>query len=330
MYTEMIPTSDSIGVIVPVYKTEKYIAECIESILAQTYTNFRLILVDDGTPDAAGAICDEYAAKDPRITVIHQDNAGVTRARARGVEEAADCEWITFVDSDDTITSDALETLTSAADKYVEIVVNPIDNFAKTNNINGYIDIERYVYKVITEELCSPVGKLFRKHLFNSKVFDIPRTIYIGEDLIMNLNIAFNTKKNDITITCDKVLYIYNNNPNSTINTFKPTLEYETLLFNKIAQIVSQKTNNENTYLQALIKRRLLWWDRLFGYSCKKPLWSGSEYHKTLLNDIKAHNYPINAIEYLLLKTNNSLARFILINLRKIKNVLTRIASRNN
>ncbi len=65
-----------IGVIVPVYKTEEYIAECIESILAQTYTKFRLILVDDGSPDSAGAICDEYAAKDKRITVIDQKNAG--------------------------------------------------------------------------------------------------------------------------------------------------------------------------------------------------------------------------------------------------------------
>ena len=91
-----------IGVIVPVYKVEKYITECIESILAQTYTNFRLILVDDGSPDNAGKICDEYAKKDSRITVIHQENAGVTRARARGVEEAEDCEFITVVDSDDT------------------------------------------------------------------------------------------------------------------------------------------------------------------------------------------------------------------------------------
>ena len=73
-----------IAVIVPVYKAEEYIAECIESILAQTYTKFRLVLVDDGTPDGAGKICDEYAKKDTRITVIHQQNAGVTRARARG------------------------------------------------------------------------------------------------------------------------------------------------------------------------------------------------------------------------------------------------------
>ena len=100
-----------VGIIVPIYKVEKYIAECIESILAQTYKDFRLILVDDGSPDNAGKICDEYAKKDSRITVIHQENAGVTRARARGVEEAGDCEFITFVDGDDTIKNDALENL---------------------------------------------------------------------------------------------------------------------------------------------------------------------------------------------------------------------------
>ena len=115
--------NDVIGVIVPVYKVEKYIAECIESILAQTYTKFRLILVDDGTPDNAGKICDEYAKKDSRITVIHQENAGVTRARARGVEEASDCEFITFVDSDDMLAKYALEELHGLMDAGTDIVL---------------------------------------------------------------------------------------------------------------------------------------------------------------------------------------------------------------
>ena len=113
-----------IGVIVPVYKVEKYIAECIDSILAQTYTNFRLILVNDGTPDDAGRICNEYAKKDPRIMVIHQENAGATRARERGVDEAADCEFITFVDSDDTIATQYLETLRNAVCDNIDIVAN--------------------------------------------------------------------------------------------------------------------------------------------------------------------------------------------------------------
>ena len=142
--------NEKIGVIVPVYKTEKYVAECIESILAQTYTNFRLILVDDGTPDGAGAICDEYATKDPRITVIHQENAGVTRARARGVEEAADCEWITFVDSDDSITNSALENLLKGLYNNSNIVI--IDFHKKYTN-KTYISIEEYRLCLLSEKL---------------------------------------------------------------------------------------------------------------------------------------------------------------------------------
>lgn len=122
-------TAGLIGVIVPVYKVEKYIAECIESILAQTYTNFRLILVDDGTPDNAGKICDEYAKKDSRITVIHQENAGVTRARARGVEEAKDCEFITFVDGDDNISKEAMGLLMSQIKNNTDIVISAVKGY---------------------------------------------------------------------------------------------------------------------------------------------------------------------------------------------------------
>ena len=122
-------TNGLIGVIVPVYKVEKYIAECIESILAQTYTKFRLILVDDGSPDNAGKICDEYAKKDPRITVIHQKNAGVTRARARGVDEAEDCEFITFADADDLMPSNALKTLVSILKPDTNIVMGALKRF---------------------------------------------------------------------------------------------------------------------------------------------------------------------------------------------------------
>ena len=74
-----------LSVIVPVYNTEKYLRECIDSILGQTFTDFELILVDDGSTDGSGAICDAYAQKDPRIRVIHQENGGITVARKSGV-----------------------------------------------------------------------------------------------------------------------------------------------------------------------------------------------------------------------------------------------------
>lgn len=90
----------TISIIVPVYKTEAYLEKCVDSILAQTFRDFELLLIDDGSPDNCPALCEEAAARDPRIRVIHQKNAGLSAARNTGVE-AARGEWIGFVDSDD-------------------------------------------------------------------------------------------------------------------------------------------------------------------------------------------------------------------------------------
>lgn len=104
----------TISVIVPVYKVEPYIHQCIDSILAQTYTDFELILVDDGSPDNCGLICDEYAKQDDRIRVIHQENRGLSAARNAGIDVAKG-EYLTFIDSDDWITAHYLEKLYTAA-----------------------------------------------------------------------------------------------------------------------------------------------------------------------------------------------------------------------
>ena len=100
----------AISVIVPVYNVELYLHECIDSILSQTFTDFELILVDDGSPDNCGAICDEYAAKDSRIVVIHQENGGLSAARNAGMD-IAQGEYIAFVDSDDYIAPEFLNHL---------------------------------------------------------------------------------------------------------------------------------------------------------------------------------------------------------------------------
>ena len=106
-----------ISVIVPVYKVEPYLRRCVDSILAQTFTDFELILVDDGSPDNCGAICDEYAAKDARIKVFHQSNRGQAAARNTGIWQSAG-EWICFVDSDDLIHPQLLQTLYDSVCRY--------------------------------------------------------------------------------------------------------------------------------------------------------------------------------------------------------------------
>ncbi len=105
-----------LSIIVPVYKVEKYLPKCIDSILAQTFKDFELILIDDGSPDHCGEICDEYATKDPRIRVIHQENQGVSAARNAGLDIATG-SYIGFVDSDDWIEPAMYETMVGLANK---------------------------------------------------------------------------------------------------------------------------------------------------------------------------------------------------------------------
>ena len=107
-----------ISVIVPVYKVEQFLHRCVESILRQSFYNFELILVDDGSPDSCGDICDAYAAKDNRIHVIHQKNGGLSAARNSGIDYVmahSDSHWIAFVDSDDWVHPDFLKILYSTA-----------------------------------------------------------------------------------------------------------------------------------------------------------------------------------------------------------------------
>ena len=300
-----------IGVIVPVYKVEKYIAECIESILAQTYTNFRLICVDDGTPDNAGKICDEYAKKDQRITVFHQENAGVTRARARGVEEAEDCEFITFVDGDDKLSTTALQELHTIAEKGYEIVL--------TDNVLHYTPIEtesitanRFQELLISERGSSaPWGKLFRIELFTTSTFNIPREIAMGEDLIMNLRLA-SCCKSCIGVTHSPI-YHYNRHIDNISHNFKDSAEHEYLLYASMATYM-------DTYSYCIIKRTLSKWNRMFGYTYTRPAWYGTKIHNTLISDIAKYKYDINLIDNILLKVANPIVRYIAVTAKKIKN----------
>ena len=311
-------TKHLIGIIVPVYKTEKYVAECIESILAQTYTEFRLILVDDGSPDDAGKICDEYAKKDNRITVIHQENAGVTRARARGVEVANDCEWITFVDSDDTIIPHALEKLFAYTSKDTNIVFSDSNkkDVMPLNSIS--IDIVNYRKLIITNNFCEPWGKLFRKELFNQHVFDIPRNIIIAEDLIMNLRLAFNTNKN-VSVTHEQT-YNYREYAESTFQSFSKTPENEQDIH--IQKLLSIPIEQRSEYIKSTIELRVMTFKDFWGYKYQVTDMKNSNFYKCLKADIEIFDYKLSFIEYIVFYATNPIIRFIAITTKKIMNFL--------
>ena len=167
-----------ISVIVPVYKCEQYIHRCVNSILNQTFSDFELILVDDGSPDNCGEICEEYAKKDFRVKVIHQVNGGQAAARNNGVKEAQG-EWLHFVDSDDMIHPKTLEILyKTAIDNDVKLSMcsafqgeNIPDDFSKNFDVTANIlnmdeenifhlcKNEKYYYWVVW-------GKLLHKSIF--------------------------------------------------------------------------------------------------------------------------------------------------------------------
>ena len=105
-----------VSVVIPVYNVEQYLRQCVESVLRQTYQNLEILLIDDGSTDGSGAICDEYAQKDQRIRVIHQKNAGLSMARNEGLRQAVGA-YVYFLDSDDWIDGDAMESLVKAVEE---------------------------------------------------------------------------------------------------------------------------------------------------------------------------------------------------------------------
>lgn len=176
-----------ISVIVPIYNVEKYVEPCIGSILNSTYRDIELILVDDGSTDASGAICDRYAAKDQRVRVIHKANGGVSSARNQGLQVATG-EYICFVDGDDVIHPDMLETLVCAlqeGDYDFSMCSMKRVNAGEAIDM-GTIDTNALTKKVITyEDFCHGlyghnqdgafynylVNKLFRRELINGERF---------------------------------------------------------------------------------------------------------------------------------------------------------------
>lgn len=130
-----------ISVIVPVYNAEKYLHRCIDSILSQTFTDFELLLIDDGSKDKSGAICDEYAAKDSRVRVFHKENGGVSSARNLGLDYA-NSEWIAFVDADDSVLPNWLSIFIdncTESDLVVQGFMTDKSNIVAGINYNGHV-----------------------------------------------------------------------------------------------------------------------------------------------------------------------------------------------
>lgn len=217
-----------ISVVVPIYKVEQYLHNCIESVIAQTYSNWELILVDDGSPDRCGEICDEYAAKDSRIKVIHKENGGLSSARNAGLDYPPKGEFVTFLDSDDFCHYEYLETLMDLQQKFHADLVQC--GFVRGSEsvfppIEGSISIDVLDnHKIFLNEKANIImcGKLYRTSLFDG--IRMPVGLY-NEDDWTTWKLYYKAKT--IVVT-NQALYYYTVNPSSIMGQLnkKPDLRY--------------------------------------------------------------------------------------------------------
>ena len=126
--------SPKLSIITLIYNNETYLARCLDSILSQSYTDFELLLVDDGSTDNSGAICEEYAQKDPRIKVFHRENGGISAARNTGLDNAQG-EWIYQMDSDDELIHNGLQTLMDCISEDVDVVMGGYEQYDLDGNL---------------------------------------------------------------------------------------------------------------------------------------------------------------------------------------------------
>lgn len=229
-----------ISIIVPIYKIENYIRQCVDSILAQTYENIEVILVDDGSPDCCPAICDEYAAKDGRIKVVHKENGGLMSARQAGLRVATG-DYVGFVDGDDWIEKDMYLTFAEYIEKYhpdmlfCEFLYSYEDREEKSgqNKERAYFtkqQMEQEIYPTMLFKApyysfgVNPCcwSKVFKKELLERCLYKVTTDIKIGEDAAFTYPALLMA---DSLCYIDKFLYHYRINPQSMTKTYDANAE---------------------------------------------------------------------------------------------------------
>lgn len=235
-----------ISVIVPVYNVENVLHYCIDSILNQTYKDFELILVDDGSTDKSGRICDEYADKDSRIRVFHKENGGVSSARNVGIELASG-EFICFVDSDDFLDKAYLESLLSLKKRYPDYD-NVWCGFQIVNGYQSFAILQKVVYETernITESSVKEIMTLHDKWLDSGpccKLYDreliVQNNLLFSEELSLGEDLFFNFQYLDFTngriVILNECLYNYEKSNEASL-----TSKFHNDLFEKYKQIHS-------------------------------------------------------------------------------------------
>ena len=218
--------SELISIIVPVFNTEKYLDKCIQSILGQTYSNIELLLIDDGSTDSSGAICDKYVTQDSRVRVFHKPNEGVSIARNWGLDNAKG-EWITFVDSDDWIDTDMYEKMYNAvmqnkADMVSCDLLMEHKDYSRIFSYNNKYDDHQLMYDClvpISVEYFAMWNKLVSREVYDRGGIRASTGPNMWEDVELMTKIRYFSKSSCVI---NKPFYHYNRmNESSIISTLK-------------------------------------------------------------------------------------------------------------
>ena len=313
--------SPLISIITPVYKAEKYLSACIESILAQTFTDFELILVNDGSPDSSGKICDDYATKDNRIVVIHKPNGGASSARNVGVN-AASGAYIGWVDADDQIAPDMFETLYKVAHEYNadiaecqyyeqvgEVLIKSGSDDPLVTGF-GEFAMHEFFNARMKPGLCT---KLYNRKLWSEVSFPQSR---VHQDCYVNMKFALMPIKY-ARISQAKYYYIIRDNSITTTTTGREIREavylYDYTMSLSNSEDLSPKAVQ---YLKNDAINRLL--GRYFGVSSKTNLSNQFIYNKIIRNKLGWDLYHYILFKKIPIKTKVSYLLF-LFNMKSIQ-----------
>lgn len=303
-------TFDVISVVIPIYNAEDTLRACIQSVLVQSYFKFELILVDDGSIDNSGTICDEYADND-KITIIHQQNKGRTAARYEGVKQAKG-EWITFVDADDELEQYALARFSERINTDTDIIFGNGQSLSIPYRKNIEIHTFRHLAVLGEGTIGVPWGSLFRKKLLTPFVFDLPKELEMGEDYIYWLRMIFHTER-PVAIIKEN---LYRKGAEHTSNDYHWTASYCHLLNGLRMKSIPQEQQEE--FLVDTIKDRIV---NLLAVALCEPRakWIHHSFYTELREDMKKVGVTFTLKQkFFLFLLNHSLRRLYILLSKKI------------
>lgn len=300
----MIKNNELVSVIIPVYKVESYLKRAVDSVIAQTYGNIEIILVDDGSPDNCGKICDEYAEQDARIFVIHKQNGGISNARNAGLG-VSHGKYICFVDSDDWLETTYVESMVDAFEKHgVDLVACGVHKTdrpkAKIDDTEEVIIKDKYMSTLQDDNIAGYAwNKLFLLDIIRRNCLQFDENIFIGEDLLFVVSYLEYCVK---TLFLQQELYNYFIRPGSATTNITFSDKYATVLRSRECVMQIFEAEKEQACLNIERRSYLMHLIKLY-YLAKDTSKSKKEWRSEFKRKMKKHLPAVMRSQYITAKS---------------------------